>query len=243
MATTFPYGYKKNSAGESGMGTMLTRAQLEVQTTIANLDPEYWRRFIAMCEAAAKEGVPLGPGTGWRIQPNPPPPGFAKPGNSNHEGFMTTQAVAIDTVPEKSWAWMKKNCAKFGLREFSEVNKEPWHNQPSDIPAGRNYSTQPWDLKRFNLPGPPDPPKVPRAPLRKGDKGLGVRRLINQLKFWKWYPAAYMDDKNDGQYGDRCVRGVKNMQKALKVPIHGTYDRRTARALRKFITAMGEAAG
>ena len=51
---------------------------------------------------ALTQGVHLGVGTGWRIQPNPPPPGFAAPGNSNHEGFpadgVTGGAVAIDTV-------------------------------------------------------------------------------------------------------------------------------------------------
>ena len=80
MATTYPYSYKPDANGVLGMGTRLTRSQLEAQTTVANLDIEFWRRSIAMFEAAAKAGVPLGPGTGWRIQPNPAPPGFAHPG-------------------------------------------------------------------------------------------------------------------------------------------------------------------
>ncbi len=240
MATTFPYGYKPDASGTLGMGTRLTRAQLESMTTIARMDPECWRRHIAMYEEAARQGVPLGPGTGWRIQPNPPPAGFAPPGNSNHEGFMDDEAVAIDNVPDKSWTWMQNNCAKFGLRTFRDVNSEPWHTQPAEIPAGRNWRTQPWDLKRFNLPGPPPLPKVPRPVLRKGDKGLGPRRLINLTKFFKWYPRRYMGDKNDGLYGDRLVRGVRNMQRALKVPVHGTYDRRTARALRNFLVAVSK---
>lgn len=247
MPTTYPYGYKKDAQGVMGMGTMLTRAQLEAQTTVAKLHPEFWRRTIAMCADAAKEKVPLGPGTGWRIQPNPPPSGFAKPGNSNHEGFPSDgtsgNAVAIDMVPEPSWNWMEKNCSKYGLRTFRYVNSEPWHIQPAEIPASRSYRTTPWKLARFNLPGPPEPPRVPRPVLQKGDQGLGVRRLINQLKFWKWYPPEYMDDKNDGQYGRRCVRGVKNMQQALKIPINGVYDRRTARALRKHLEAMTDLAG
>ena len=238
MATTFPYGYRKDAAGVMGMGTRLTRAQLEAQNTVAYLNIEFWRRTIAMMEDAARAGVPLGPGTGWRVQPNPPPPGFAKPGNSNHEGFMSRGAVAIDMVPETSWNWMQANCARYGLRTFRDVNSEPWHQQPSDIPAGRSYRTQMWVLPRWNLPGPPPLPTVPRPVLKRGSTGLGVRRLINHLKFWKWYPAAYMKDKNNGEYGRRCVRGVRNMQRALKVPVTGVYDRRTARALRKFLTAM-----
>jgi hypothetical protein len=240
MAPTYPYGYKKDANGVEGLGTMLTRSQLEAQQTVANLHPEFWRRTIALMEKAAKEGVKLGVGTGWRVQPNPPPPGFAKPGNSNHEGFMSDKAVAIDTVPNIAWDWLERNCAAYGLRTFRNVNSEPWHIQPADIPASRSYRTEPWSLPRFNLPGPPSPPKVPRPVLNRGDKGLGVRRLINQLKFWKWYPQEYMDDKNDASYGQRCVTGVKNMQQALKVPVNGTYDRRTAKALRRHLEAMSK---
>jgi Putative peptidoglycan binding domain len=243
MATTFPYGYRKDANGVMGMGTMLTQSQLEAQQTVAKLHPEFWRRALALFQAAAKAKVPLGPGTGWRVQPNPPPPGFAKPGNSNHEGFMEELAVAIDTVPEPSWNWMEKNCSAYGVRTFRYVNSEPWHIQPIEIPPGRNYRTTPWKLARFNLPGPPPAPRVPRPVLKRGDKGLGVRRLINQLKFWKWYPKEYLSDKNDGSYGQRCVTGVKNMQRALKVPINGVYDNRTARALRNHNKAMADLAG
>jgi peptidoglycan hydrolase-like protein with peptidoglycan-binding domain len=49
-----------------------------------------------------------------------------------------------------------------------------------------------------------------------------------------------MDDKNDGSYGQRTVTGVQNMQRALKIPVSGVYDRRTARALRKYVVAMNE---
>ena len=66
---------------------MLTMAQVEAKKTVYMLHPEFWRRFKALMQYAATQGVPLGVGTGWRVQPNPPPPGFAAPGNSNHEGF------------------------------------------------------------------------------------------------------------------------------------------------------------
>ena len=84
---------------------------------------------------------------------------------------MSTEAVAIDTVPEPSWSWMEANCARFGLRTFRDVNGEPWHIQPSEIPPGRNWRREPWNLKRFNLPGPPPLPRVPRPVLRRGDRG------------------------------------------------------------------------
>lgn len=156
----FPYGYTKDSNGVMGMGTMLTRQELEAKQTVYKLNPEMWRRSIALFEFAESRGVPLGPGTGWRIQPNPPPPGFAPPGKSNHEGFpadgVTGGAVAIDTVPEPSWAWMEQNCAAYGLRTFKNVNSEPWHIQPIDIPASRTIGgvvkTTPWNLPVWPLP-------------------------------------------------------------------------------------------
>ena len=112
---TFPYGY---SGSPAGMGTMLTMAQVEAKKTVKLLHPEFWRRFKALMQYAATQGIPLGVGTGWRVQPNPPPPGFAAPGNSNHEGFPANGtaggAVAIDTVPDPSWQWMESNLQ--GLR-------------------------------------------------------------------------------------------------------------------------------
>ena len=239
MATTFPYGYRADANGVLGMGTRLTRAQLEAQTTVAYVDIEHWRRTIALMEEAAKQGVPLGPGTGWRAN-QPDKPGFAPNGNSNHQGFMTREAVAFDMVPNTSWNWMEANCSRFGLRTFRNVNDEPWHQQPKEIPASRSWRQEPWDLARFNLPGPPPAPRVPRPVLKRGSSGLGTRRLINHLKFWKWYPAAWMNDKNNGEFGRRTARGVRNMQRALKVPVTGVYDRRTARALRNFLTAMAK---
>ena len=109
---TYPYGYTKDGNGVAGMGTMLTIEQLETKKTVYKLNPEFWRRFKALIQFALTQGVYLGVGTGWRIQPNPPPPGFAAPGNSNHEGFpadgVTGGAVAIDTVPQASWTWMEQ---------------------------------------------------------------------------------------------------------------------------------------
>lgn len=232
MAQVFPYGYGS---------AKLTRPQLESCTTIAKLHPEFWRRSMAMFEAAASAGVALGPGTGWRIQPSNKP-GFAAPGNSNHEGFPANGsaggAVAIDTVPPSSWDWMERNCARYGIRSFRNVNNEPWHIQPSDIPAGRSYRSSPWTLAKFDLPGREKLPTVPRPILRVGDKGLAVRRLINVTKFFKWYPPRFMDDRNDGLYGKRATQAVKEMQRALKVKVTGNYDRRTAQALRRLYAAI-----
>lgn len=159
--TTYPYGY---SGSPQGMGSMLTFEQLAAKATVAKLDPEFRRRVFALMAAAAAAGVPLGVGTGWRIQPKNKP-GFAAPGNSNHEGFpadgTSGGAVAADMVPNVSWPWMEANVARFGLRTFRNVNSEPWHIQPAEIPTSRNRRTTPWKLAPIALPddvAPPTPP-------------------------------------------------------------------------------------
>jgi len=153
MAITFPYGY---SGSPQGMGTMLTWDQMMTKSTVYNLHPEVRRRLKALIEFAATKGVHLGVGTGWRVQPNPPPPGFAKPGNSWHESCpvnpVSPTALAIDTVCDVSWNWMETNCAAYGFRTFRNVNNEPWHIQPSEIPASRSYATVLPPLKTWTLP-------------------------------------------------------------------------------------------
>ena len=144
----YPYGYS---------GTMLTWDQMMVKNNVKNLHPELLRRFKALIEYAATQGVPLGVGDGWRVQPDPPPPGFAQPGNSWHESCpvspTTPSALAIDTVLDSSWAWMENNVAAFGLRSFRDVNDEPWHIQPVEIPKSRSYATVLPPLEHWALPG------------------------------------------------------------------------------------------
>jgi hypothetical protein len=157
--TTFPYGY---AGSPQGMGTMLTWDQMMTKSTVYNLHPEVRRRFKALIEFAATKGVHLGVGTGWRVQPSPPPPGFAQPGNSWHESCpvnpVSPTALAIDTVCDVSWNWMEQNCAAYGFRTFRNVNNEPWHIQPTEIPAGRSYATVLPPIKTWDLPGDTTPP-------------------------------------------------------------------------------------
>jgi len=156
--STFPYGY-------SSPLTMLTWDQMMGKTTVRNLHPEVRRRFKALIEFAATKGVPLGVGTGWRVQPDPPPPGFAKPGNSWHESCpvspQSATALAIDTVPASSWPWMEQHCGAFGLRTFRNVNGEPWHIQPVEVPTSRRFATTLPPLSVWPLPGGPDQPNRP----------------------------------------------------------------------------------
>lgn len=56
----------------------------------------------------------------------------APPGMSMHE-----IGLAADLAPSTEFDWIKENAARFGLRSFFDVNDEPWHVQPSELPASR----------------------------------------------------------------------------------------------------------
>lgn len=238
--TTYPFGYARPpSGGPQGMGTMLTWEQMMTKKTVYNLHPEVRRRFHALIEYGASKGVPLGVGTGWRVQPNPPPPGFAKPGNSWHESCpvspQSPTAFAIDTVPNVSWDWLGRNCAAFGLRVFTNVNNEPWHAQPIDIPTGRKYATTPPSIGHWNLPTEPpttgQPPTTPTTPgetftleLQKNTltpakreqlRGNGDVYLIQQIAqghFKQLGNPVYDCGKPDGDYGPKTQGAVKQIQ-------------------------------
>jgi hypothetical protein len=64
----------------------------------------------------------------------------APPGQSMHE-----IGLAADLVGDL--AWMNANASRFGLQHFANVNNEPWHVQPDDLPRSRRqYEEQgaPW---------------------------------------------------------------------------------------------------
>jgi Putative peptidoglycan binding domain len=234
MATTFPFGY---SGKPQGMGQLLTWEQMMTKKTVYNLHPEVRRRFHRLIEAAASQGVPLGVGTGWRVQPNPPPPGFAKPGNSWHESCpvspQSATAFAIDTVPNVSWGWLGQHCAAYGFRVFTNVNNEPWHIQPLEISVSRKYATTPPALGTWNLPGAPLPPVVvpPSSgggtftlELQKNEltpdkreqlRGNGDVYLIQQIAqghYKQLGNTAYDCGKPDGDYGPKTQGAVRQIQ-------------------------------
>ena len=246
-SNTYPYGYAKDGAGVAGMGTMLTIEQYELKTTVIKLNPEFWRRFKALMQYALKCGVHLGVGTGWRVQPNPPPAGFAPPGNSNHEGFpadgKTGGAVAIDAVCNVSWPWMELNVKAFGLRTFKYINNEPWHVQPYEIPAGRSWRKEPWKLATFPLPYQPTPPKPPTTTtpppttttnwavtlcnglpvLKKGAQGIQVKRMQHFLCYAGQMSASNMANF-DGIFGSGTESALNRFLATGGKPQNGTCD-------------------
>ena len=170
MTNRYPYSYGS---------VTLTWDEMMTKSTVNRLHPEVRRRFKALIEFAAASGVPLGVGTGWRVQPINKP-GFAAPGNSWHESCpvnpASPTALAIDTVPNTSWNWMHIHCGKYGFKHFTYVNNEPWHIQPVEIPTSRRFATSLPPLTIFNLPGGagevptepiPVPPTTPTTPVGK----------------------------------------------------------------------------
>ena len=104
--------------------------------------------------------------------------------------------------------------------------------------AFRNDVRAGWDGGGGTPPQPqPEPPPtgtyvhdIPLPTLAYGDSGPQVTHLINDLKFWGWYPVQYLGDVNDGQFGSRTQSGVRNMQAELGVQQDGVYGPVTAGA-------------
>ena len=157
------------------------------QPIVAGMDPEFRRRVFAMMEHAAGVGRSLGIGgakrssatqlagflqrhdvvriggccryEGKRYALKKGRAHMAPPGRSYHEGTTPDgKCLAADMVGDLNW--MKANCARFGLREFSLVNHELWHVQPSasEIPGARSrYNPKTMHpLHVHDLPGADD---------------------------------------------------------------------------------------
>jgi Putative peptidoglycan binding domain/D-alanyl-D-alanine carboxypeptidase len=250
---TFPFGYTPDDHGVQGLGRMLTVEQLEQRDTWLKLHPEFKRRLIAMMHAAADEGVALGIGTGWRSFAEQQagherdPKGHARPGNSNHEGFPGAgngdrDAVAADMVPNIAWNWMQQRCARFGLRTFKDINTEPWHVQPVEIPASRQRRTERWELDPWPMPNVAPPPrlvvevaKTVLDPARRDQLlGDGDVRLLQVLAL-RLHVASGDQTLDvgpvDGDYGPRTQAAARRMQQLRGLAPDGVIGARSWAAI------------
>ena len=144
-------------------GQMLTWPQIALRSDVRMLDPQFRYRLHRMMIAAHKQGVALGIGgagrstaqqtalflarhyedpsgaimwNGKRWSRKPGMAAAAPSGRSYHEETTPAgKALAADMVGDLNW--MRRNCGWFGLKEFSQVNNEPWHVQPSEVPTSR----------------------------------------------------------------------------------------------------------
>jgi hypothetical protein len=174
--TSYLYGY-------SSPPLRLSLAELEGRLTWRGLDPEFRRRLVALFDAC--NGT-VGIGGGWRsaaqqealfrsrytAHSSPPgtewlgmywrlKPGMAPstpPGRSYHEdttpGPRPGSAIAADLIGDLDAA--HRLASWYGLRDLANVNNEPWHFQPIEVPtARRDYTGAP--LKAWTFPNQPTP--------------------------------------------------------------------------------------
>jgi hypothetical protein len=174
----------------------------------------------------------------------------APPGLSYHES--TTKdgyCIAVDMIGDLSF--INQNASKFGLIHFGNINGEPWHLQPYELPhSRRNYNSSIHEpLKVYTgttpAPQPPKPPTpivvVPTPTLKLTSPVTAnkeVLKLQQIMSFWGWYKR-----KNDGWFGPATAEGVKKMQVALKLTADGIYGPVTAQAYKKFASTMSSIAG
>lgn len=172
----------------------------------------------------------------------------AFPGRSYHQRMVPTvgpdgKCLAIDWVG--NLRWLKANCHRFGLNEFSNVGNEPWHSQPVELPRGRaSFRTSMWPLKPWPLPARPTTPAPTRvdAPKPTIAKGRGVRSAVRELQalcnFWGWRDAMGRTLIVDGLPGAKTVQAIRTMQRALGLDVDGIYGRVSAKALQGFLDLM-----
>ena len=200
--TTYMVGY-------STPPRRLTFAELEQRRDWYMLDPEFRRRLIAMFDAS--NGT-VGIGGGWRsaeaqrqlflTRYYPDPDGSvswdgrrwskrsgvasaAPPGRSYHEETTRDgKALAADLIGDLNWVGV--NAGRFGLHDFSDVNDEPWHVQPVEIPNSRTrYTGAPlpaWQLEPPTQPSPQPQPLPPSQPNQEEDEMPPVRVRFQGFK-------------------------------------------------------------
>jgi hypothetical protein len=145
-------------------GNRLTVDELNTRQLWSFLHPEFRRRLIALFEDSQHSFTDVGIGGGWRSskaqeqlflsryhesvlgtvrwngkrwRKNKGAAPAAPPGSSYHESTdVDGFAFAADLVGDLDW--MNTNCEKYGLVHFKNVNNEPWHVQPKELPFSRS---------------------------------------------------------------------------------------------------------
>jgi peptidoglycan hydrolase-like protein with peptidoglycan-binding domain len=193
----------EDSAGKVGWGQGVRTPQQQLQLFLERHTPDPNGTII------------------WNGQTYSRRPGVAAavpPGRSMHE-----VGLAADLAGD--FAWLGKNVGRFGLMTFAEVNHEPWHVQPVELPKGRQQYEQQgskWGAyPTYNVeaktpdpaaraqPGPaPEsgastqaaaPTLTPALVARPGDAGPAARLLMEALVARSVLPDAAAS--RDGNYG------------------------------------------
>lgn len=245
MTATYLVGYH---------GRRMTLTELKQWDRFRLVDPEMQRRLIALMDAGRAAGHDIGVGGGFRYsaeqtalfkdrhdraitgccfyagtywRKKPGVAHAAPPGRSFHE--TTTPGGSCLAVDMVGWqdGWMGRNLARFGLREFSTVNKEPWHVQCVEVPNSRSqYRPVQHALKPFPLPGIGNPygtwPTVTKPTITTGAKGDAVSYLQRVLAEKAGQHVAL-----DGMFGPGTATAVRNVQAWCRLTVDGVVGPKT----------------
>lgn len=265
--TTYIAGYS---------GGVKTEEQLLAWSQWQHLDPEMQRRVKALMDASIVAGRPVGIGSIWRsyqgaldlalsrhylstsanfccrwdgkyykLRDNQAHAAF--PGLTYHEDTTPDiKALAIDFVGDLTF--LKQNAAAYGLKEFSQVNGEPWHGQPTSVPTSKRYyiAADHHPLPVIQLPGQPAPAKTrvlaPTPVLRQETRTTQdfgqCRALQHHCNFWGWRDAYGQVLIVDGDFGPKTEQAVRVMQRAIGATSDGDYGRQSASMFQNFLDAM-----
>lgn len=259
-------------------GGTKTLAQLQAWSQWNHLDPEYRRRALWLMETSMHEGSPIGLGGIWRSTETQllgaltrhievasggcctyNGKHYAKKANVAHMIFPPW-SYHLDTTPSVpmyceaidftgNLKWLTANAARAGLRTFANVNNEPWHAQPIEIPNGkRQYvPSKHYPLPVFPLPGMPSTPPssivvdAPLPTLRANSPKNSVqeaREFQLACNYWGWRDANGMQLVVDGNYGYKTASACRNMQVALRIYADSVYGPQSYKALTEFLTYM-----
>lgn len=161
------------------------------------------------------------------------------------------RSLAVDFIG--NLVFLRDNAAKAGLFQFGQVNSEPWHAQPSEIPhSRRRYVLATHNpLKPWPLPGMPTPAPTrviaPTPVLRHRVDGVSypdgktkntvgeTRDLQTTCNFWGWKDTLNRTLVIDDQFGPRTAEAVMTMQRAFKIEVDGLYGNQSRGALQGFL--------
>ncbi len=199
MERTYFYGYAESR---------YTRAEIEGMSNFNALNPELRRRLWALMDADPTGS--LGVGSAWRSRARAQQlyedyragrrsAPAAPPGRSYHCEKDDGYCYAADMVG--SLRWMNANAHRFGLKHFADVNGEPWHVQPIEIPTACSPRFQGATLATFSLPEGTDQTST----ITEGDRLMAtdedfrhiseiVNREVNEALRW----AVQSEDGSPG---------------------------------------------
>lgn len=108
----------------------------------------------------------------------------APPGRSFHEESTPDgYALAVDLLnTQPAIGWVVLHAAEFGLVHFADVNSEPWHVQPIEIPTARRL----YDPAKHRLDGS-TPISIPRQTSPREENDMTPQRAAKLVTNGSWW--------------------------------------------------------